>query len=187
VKENSSEEDLVRRLNHGDELALKIIFDEYYRPLTIFAQRYVGDISEAKEIVQEFFVRLWSRRADINVTFSFKMYLYQSVRNACLNYLESNKVAQKRLSAYKIAETTSDHALNKMMAAEQEELLMRAIDSLPEKCRQIFVLSRMDRLTNQEIAMQLGLSIKTVEAQISIALKRLAQWIILLLSFFCAC
>ena len=89
--------------------------------------------------------------------------------------------------AYKIAETTSDHALNKMRAAEQEELLMRAIDSLPEKCRQIFVLSRMNRLTNQEIATQLDLSIKTVEAQISIALKRLAQWIILLLIFFGAC
>jgi RNA polymerase sigma-70 factor (ECF subfamily) len=183
VKEYSSEEDIVRRLKNGDERALKFIFDEYYRPLTVFAMRYVSDTAEAKEIVQDFFVRLWSRHVGIEVRLSLKMYLYQSVRNACLNYLASNKVAQRRLKGYKVDQITSDNALEHMMAAEQEEMLMRAIDKLPEKCREIFLLSRIQRLSNQAIANQLNISIKTVEAQISIALKRLLEWLILTFIF----
>jgi RNA polymerase sigma-70 factor (ECF subfamily) len=70
-----------------------------------------------------------------------------------------------------------------MMAAEQEEMLMRAIDALPPKCREIFLLSRMQHLSNKAIATQLTISVKTVEAQISIALKRLAEWLIMLLFF----
>jgi RNA polymerase sigma-70 factor (ECF subfamily) len=179
-----SEEDLVRQLREGDERTFKFLFDQYYRPLTVFTLKYVSDVEEAKEIVQDFFVRLWTRRAELNIRFSLKMYLYQSVKNAALNYLEANKVAQRRMQEYAIPLTATDTALEHMMAAEQEEMLMRAIDTLPEKCRKIFVLSRMQRLSNQAIAIQLNISIKTVEAQISIALKRLAEWLITLLFFF---
>jgi RNA polymerase sigma-70 factor (ECF subfamily) len=179
-----SEEELVRRLREGDERIFKFLFDQYYRPLTIFALKYVPDIEEAKEIVQDFFIRLWERRADLNIRFSLKMYLYQSVRNAALNYLETNKVAQRRMQQYKTPLTSTDTALEHMMAAEQEEMLMRAIDMLPEKCREIFVLSRMHRLSNLAIADQLSISVKTVEAQISIALKRLAEWLITLFILF---
>lgn len=174
---------MIERLREGDERIFKFIFDQYYRPLTVFTLKYVPDIEEAKEIVQDFFVRLWSRRADINIRFSLKMYLYQSVKNAALNYIEANKVAQRRLHQYSTPLTSTDNALERMMAAEQEEMLMRAIDALPLKCREIFLLSRMQRLSNQAIANQLGISIKTVEGQISIALKRLAEWLITLLLF----
>jgi RNA polymerase sigma-70 factor (ECF subfamily) len=177
------EKDLIEGLREGDERIFKFIFDQYYRPLTVFALKYVPDVEEAKEIVQDFFVRLWSRHADLNIRFSLKMYLYQSVKNAALNYIEMNKVAQRRLGQYAAPLTSTDNALEHMMAAEQEEMLMRAIDALPEKCRQIFLLSRMQRLSNQAIATQLNISIKTVEGQISIALKRLAEWLITLLFF----
>ncbi|RAW00525.1 RNA polymerase sigma-70 factor [Pseudochryseolinea flava] len=184
MKEYSSEEDIVAQLRVGNDDAFKFIFDQYYRPLTIFAMKYVGDVSEAKEIVQDFYVRLWARRADLQVRFSLRMYLYQSIRNACLNYLESSKVAQKRLKGYHVPLSTTDNALDHIVVAEQEEMLMRAIDNLPEKCREIFLLSRMQRLSNQAIADQLNISIKTVEGQISIALKRLLEWIIALIIFF---
>jgi RNA polymerase sigma-70 factor (ECF subfamily) len=178
-----SEEDLVGRLREGDERIFKFIFDQYYRPLTVFTLKYVPDVEEAKEIVQDFFVRLWSRHAELNIRFSLKMYLYQSVKNAALNYIETNKTAQRRLGEYSAPLTSTDNALEHMMAAEQEEMLMRAIDTLPQKCREIFVLSRMQRLSNKAIATQLDISLKTVEAQISIALKRLAEWLITLLFF----
>jgi RNA polymerase sigma-70 factor, ECF subfamily len=179
-----SEEDLVRQLREGDERTFKFLFDQYYRPLTVFTLKYVSDVEEAKEIVQDFFVRLWTRRAELNIRFSLKMYLYQSVKNAALNYLETNKVAQRRMQQYTVPLTATDTALEHMMAAEQEEMLMRAIDTLPEKCREIFVLSRMHQLSNHAIATQLNISIKTVEAQISIALKRLTEWLITLFFFF---
>jgi RNA polymerase sigma-70 factor (ECF subfamily) len=173
-----SEEALVQGLREGDEKSFKFIFDQYYRPLTVFALKYLDDIEDAKEIVQDLFVRLWSKHEELDIRFSLKMYLYQSVRNACFNFLESNKVAQRRMREYHTPLSSNDNALEYMMAAEQEEMLMRAIDKLPEKCRAIFVLSRINKLSNQAIATQLNISIKTVEGQISIALKRLSEWLI---------
>lgn len=172
-------------MRDGDERAFKLVFDLYYRPLTVFALKYVGDVEDAKEIVQEFFVRMWSKRSTLDIRFSLRMYLYQSVRNACLNFIASDKVEKKRMMGYHYPLVSNDNALEHMMAAEQEEILMQAIDRLPEKCREIFVMSRMSRLSHQAIATQLNISVKTVETQISIALKRLAEWIITLVMFCC--
>jgi RNA polymerase sigma-70 factor (ECF subfamily) len=177
------EEDLVRSLKEGDERAFKFIFDQYYRPLTLFALKYIGDVEEAKEIVQEFFIRFWSRHGDWQIRFSLKMYLYQGVRNAALNYIEANKVAQRRMKDYSNPQFTNDNALENMLVAEQEEMLMQAMDRLPEKCKEIFFMSRMEKLSNQAIADKLQLSVKTVEAQITIALKRLRDLLISLLAF----
>lgn len=172
---------LISGLKNGDEKAFRLIFDEFYRPLTLFAVKYLSDIDEAQEVVQELFVRVWSKRETLEIRFSLKMYLYQSTRNACVNYLETNKVAQRRRQQLNPAVITNEDPLENMIAAEQEETLMRAIDNLPEKCREIFLMSRMEKLTNQAIANQLNISIKTVEAQISIALKRLSTSMISLL------
>nr|WP_302180055.1 RNA polymerase sigma-70 factor [Chryseosolibacter indicus] len=174
---------MVHGISEGDEIAFKFVFDQYYRPLTLFALKYVADIEEAKEVVQDFFVRFWYRRNSLKITFSLKMYLYQSVKNACLNYLETNKVKQRRMQNYSQAVLSTENALENLILAEQEELLMKAIDKLPQKCREIFVLSRMNKLSNQAISNQLQISVKTVEAQISIALKRLLQSLITLLVF----
>jgi RNA polymerase sigma-70 factor (ECF subfamily) len=182
VKEYS-EEDLVRGLNEGDEKAFRFIFDQYYRPLTIFAVKYLGDIEEAKEVVQDFFVRFWTRHEELKIRFSLKMYLYQSIRNACLNYLETNKVEKRHRQRYDRPTLSNENALENLIAAEQEEMLMSAIDRLPQKCREIFLLSRMNRLSNRDIAMQLNISVKTVEGQISIALKRLLEWLVAFLIF----
>lgn len=183
----NSDEELVRLLQQHDERAFKLIFDRYYRPLTLFAMKYVGEVEEAKEITQELFIRLWSRQSLLDIQFSLKTYLYRGVRNACLNYLETNKVAQQRLQEYRSPERTADNALEHMMAAEQEALLMNAVDNLPEKCRQIFLLSRTEKLSNQAIATKLGVSVKTVEAQITIALKRLRELLISVLCFVVSC
>jgi RNA polymerase sigma-70 factor (ECF subfamily) len=180
VKEYA-EEELIRHLREGRDEAFKVIFDRYYRPLTLFALKYTGDLEEAKEVVQDFFVRFWSRREEVTIRFSLKTYLYAGVRNACLNVLASSRAAQRRLRDYTVPELSHDNALELMLVAEQEDLLMQAIDRLPEKCRQIFYLSRMDKLSNQAIADQLQLSLKTVEGQITIALKRLREILISML------
>lgn len=173
-----SDEELVRLLRDNDERAFKLIFERYYRPLTLFALKYTDDVEEAKEIAQEFFIRFWSRRAEIDIRFSLKTYLYRGIRNACLNFLESSKVAQQRLQDYQNPVFSNDNALEKMLVAEQEELLMQAVDRLPEKCRQIFFMSRMEKLSNQAVADKLQISVKTVEGQITIALKRLRDLLI---------
>lgn len=181
-----SEEEIIAYFKDGNEIAFKRIFDLYYRPLTLFALKYVGDLEEAKEIVQEFFIRLWSRREKIVFGHSLKGYLYQAVRNACLNQLESRKVFERKARDYVPPGISNDNPLEKMVAAEQEERLMSAIDQLPEKCRQIFFMSRMQNLSNQDIAGQLNLSVKTVEAQITIALKRLRDIVIAFMILLCS-
>lgn len=173
-----SEEDLIKYLKEGRESAFRIVFDQYYRPLTLFAMKYIGDVEESKEIVQEFFIRFWAKHEAINIRFSLKTYLYHGVRNACLNFIESSKVVQRHMRDYNKADLSSDNPLERILVAEQEELLMQAIDRLPEKCREIFFLSRMEKMSNQAIADQLQISIKTVEGQISIALKRLRDLLI---------
>ena len=183
MKQFYSEEDLARQLKEGDSAAFKAIFHQYYRPLTLFAIKYVGDAEEAKEITQEFFIRLWSKHSSLDINLSLRSYLYQSVRNTCFNYLETNKVAQKRLSGFRESPFTNDNVLEKMIAAEQEEILMKGIDNLPEKCRQIFFMSRMEKLSNKEIADKLQISVKTVEGQMTIAIKRLRNLFISLLAF----
>lgn len=182
VKDHS-EENLARLLQGGSEAAFRQIFETYYRPLTLFALKYVNDVEEAREIVQEFFIRLWSAHQQLHIRFSLKAYLYQGVRNACLNFVESKKVSEKRFSDYEPPVFSNDNALEHMVAAEQEERLLRAIDRLPEKCRQIFALSRMQNLSNSDIAAHLQISVKTVEAQITIALKRLRETLISILLF----
>ena len=179
-----SNDDIISLLKEGKEEVFKLIFQQYYRPLTLFALKYVGDIEEAKEITQEFFIKFWSKRAELNIQFHLKSYLYRGVRNACLNHIQASKVAQNRLRDYQSEIFTDTDALKAMVAAEQEEILMQAIDNLPKKCREIFRMSRMGKLSNQAIADQLQISIKTVETQISIALKRLRDFLIFLLFFF---
>lgn len=174
-----SEEEIIANLKDGNEIAFKRIFEMYYRPLTLFALKYVGDIEESKEIVQEFFIRLWSRHDKIVFGVSLRGYLYQAIRNACLNHIESRKVFERKTRDYVSPNISNDNPLEKMVAAEQEERLMNAIDQLPEKCRQIFFMSRTQNLSNQDIANQLNLSVKTIEAQITIALKRLRDVVVI--------
>jgi RNA polymerase sigma-70 factor (ECF subfamily) len=175
-----SEENLTGLLRGGSEAAFRQIFDTYYRPLTLFALKHVSDVEEAREIVQEFFIRIWFSHQTLDIRFSLKSYLYQGVRNACLNFIASKKVSEKRLSDYEPPVFSNDNALEHMLAAEREEGLMQAIDQLPDRCRQIFLLSRLQGMSNQQIADQMGLSVKTVEAQITIALKRLRDTLLLL-------
>lgn len=170
--------EFLARLKRGDEAAFKELFELYYRPLTLFALKYIDDVEEAKEIVQEFFIRFWSKHAELDIRFALKPYLYRGVKNACLNYIEAARVARRQLREYTSPQITTSNALENMLAAEQEEMLMQAIDRLPEKCRRIFAMSRYEKLSNQAIADRLQLSVKTVEAQISIALKRLREFIV---------
>lgn len=175
-----SEAQLLKKMRNGDEKAFESIFRYYYRPLTLFAVKYVEDIEQAREITQEFFVRLWASNPSIN-SGSLKTYLYRGVRNACLNHLEAARVAEKRMRDYVEPDFTMDNALRNMLLAEQEEELMATIDKLPSRCRQIFILSRMEDLSHKEIAGRLKISVKTVEAQMTIALRRLKEALLFIL------
>lgn len=142
----------------------------------------------AKEIVHEAFLKLWEKRSEVDTNKSVKSYLYTTVYNRSLNYIRDNKKFDKTEGKVEMLERSESwDYTNNMVAAEMEEKIAYTLDSLPEKCRQIFVMSRYEELKYREIADKLNISVKTVETQMSKALKamrkNLAEYITVLLFF----
>ncbi len=166
------ENELIVRLKAGDQTAFELLFHFYYPGLVMYSTQFTADRMEAEEIVQDFFVRFWQKHRQILLTDSLKSYLFLSVKNGCLNYLKHKKVEEKYIQ--KMAELSGQHIAydpDLYVASELQEKVKNAIDLLPEKCREIFIMSRIQGLKNEEIAANLNISKRTVETQISKALK----------------
>ena len=150
------------------------LFRSEYKGMLYFAIRYVKEEEAAKEIVQEAFINLWEKRESIDPLREVKSYLSASVRNRCLNHLRDNKRFNgKLLSLGGLLPMPSNDEHNQMEFRELSLQIKHAIDELPEKCREIFVLNRNENLKYQEIANQLQISVKTVETQMSKALQHM--------------
>lgn len=144
---------------------LDSVFRQYYRPLCLYALHYLHDVDEAEDVVQDCFVRMIERGLPDNP----KPFLYASVRNACVDRLR-----RQNPFATDIAPSDLQCAISDEEAADRslrEAELWTAIESLPDRCREIFLMSKRDGMTYREIALELSISEKTVEHQVSKALK----------------
>jgi len=167
---------LLQRLARGEVAAFEEIFRQHYPALCRFALRYVRVGAIAEELVADVLTTLWQNRETLRISQSVRAYLYAAVKNTCLNYLESQFARQQ---------FESDASLDARPAApdtlqeyrELEQLLEAGIGQLPPACRTIFTLSRQAGMSYEEIAQALGLSKKTVKAQMGIALKKLRQYL----------
>ena len=166
---------MIHGIRTGRENAYARLFNEYYRPLSIFASTYINDLESAKEIVQDLFVYLYENRKSLVITTSLKSYLFQSVRNRCLNHIKHLQVERKHLDqiAHDPQSTEDLHA--KIAETELEYRIFQIVSELPPKCREIFQMSRVKGKKNKEIADLLQISVRTVETQISNALKVLRE------------
>lgn len=165
-------------LSNDGDLFLKYLFDQYYLEFCKLSFKYVGRTDIAEDIVQDVFINIWNKRFTLNCNGKVKPYLIRSVINTSLNYIKSKFVRQNMCDedfAKNTPEKYDPH--DELVKRELNQLLKIAIEQLPDKCRAIFMLSRFSDLTYKEIAEQLSISIKTVEAQISIALKKLQQFL----------
>lgn len=161
---------LLERIKSGNASYYEEVFRKYYQSLCLFALKYVKDPDEAEEIVQEMFVRIWQKKESLAVTTSLKSYLYQAVRNACLNHLKHNNVKleyQKRA----IDATSAANAGDTLVALELEARITETLNKLPPERKKIFLMSRNEGLKYREISEKLNISIKTVENQMSKALQ----------------
>lgn len=150
------------------------LFKQYHPALVAYAHQYLKSKEDAMEVVQDVFMSIW-KRDDLTFDNNLKGYLYTATRNKSLNALQKKKLPTVSFSAA-IHDGQTDNPSDE--ALEVEELKAELYDeiyNLPEKCRQIFLLSRQQGKTYNEIAEQLNISVKTVENQISIALKRLRR------------
>jgi RNA polymerase sigma-70 factor (ECF subfamily) len=164
-------------IDHSLELtSFKSLFKSHFNSLCAFAISFVHDEDTAKDIVHQTFIKLWEKRDTIDLEKQVKSYLFSTVHNLCLNYIRDNKKFSKNdfdAETYNHPGQSDDQDV--MEKAEFHARINKAIDSLPKKCRQIFIMNRFDEMKYQEIADKLGISIKTVEGQISKALKMLRE------------
>jgi RNA polymerase sigma-70 factor (ECF subfamily) len=175
----SAEQRWLAALRSGDEGALRAIFNRHYPLLLGDIYRIIADQDTCKDLAQEVFVELWKKRKEIDIHTSLRAYLRRAGVNRALNYLKSNKRFQIELNENLIpdsADTTIADRQEQDARENLENALGQALDTLPEKCRAVFSLSRFEQLSHKEIAEQLGISTKTVENQITKAMKILREF-----------
>lgn len=166
---------LQSQLAVGDTRAFRQIFDALFSNLTKFSFSFVHSKEAATEIVDELFVQLWVKRAKIMKINDLRVYLYTATKNASLNYI-SKKAKQIALEPYEnlqVQMTDSVSPEQIMITKEMLQKIKEAIDSLPPRCKLIFKFVREDGLSYSEVAEILGLSIKTIDSQMVIAVARI--------------
>jgi len=167
------EKELIERVQQGDQTAFELLFRFYYPGLVVYANQFTVDRNEAEEIVQDFFVRFWQKHSHIKPSESLKNYFFSCVKNSSLNLLKHKKIEInyiRELQQLSESENLTYHP-DLFIVSELQEKIENAIALLPEKCREVFIMSRIQGLKNEEIASILDLSKRTVETQISKAMK----------------
>lgn len=154
------------------EKDFETIFKKYFVAVTSYIVRFVSDVDEAKDIAHKAFMKVWEKREAIPEGSNIPALIYRISHNLSINYIRDNKKFTST-DELPLSETDNHEADSEIQAAELESTIVNTINSLPEKIRRVFVLSRYEKLSNGKIAEQLGLSIKTVEAHITSALKAL--------------
>jgi RNA polymerase sigma-70 factor (ECF subfamily) len=173
--------DLLERLRRGDTTAFDSIFRSWYGPLVGTAERMLRDRAVAEELVQDVMLELWRRRESLSPDGSAQAYLFQATRNRVLNHLRHLKIEQRSVPDVRGETGSTPHADAALAHEELDVAVQRAVQALPDRCREVFELSRVHGLKYAEIARTLGISVKTVEAQMGKALRtlreRLAPWL----------
>jgi len=161
------------------------MFKTYFSSLCYFAQKYVVDLDSCKEIVHKVFVNIWEKREGFDFEKPAKSYLFTAVYNRCMNHIRDQKRVLTTTSQ-ELPEEISDKSLynNHLEAAELESQIWKVINSLPERCKEIFILNRFKGKKYHEIASLLDISVKTVETQMTKALKVLRENLIEYLYLF---
>ncbi len=166
---------LAMRIKLGDEQAFELFFRKYNIRLCSFANKFLDDPEEAQEVVQDMFVKIWTDREEIDPENSLKSYVYKIVQNLSINRLRRKKVESKYTEIYRLVYIDNHEfsAHESLLARELEAHIIHSIKKLPSECRKIFELSRSEGLKYREIAETLNISVKTVETQMSKALRSL--------------
>lgn len=174
---NNDELFIVRKMMEGDRESFKYFFDKYYTHLCNFVLLYVKDPVLAEEVVQDIFVYFWESKHKLNINTSVQSYLFSASKFKSLNLIRDQRTHAKAIESMRGTAQGSDSLDESTFdnPEELEQILLDSIAQLPERCRMVFMLSKNEKLSNNEIASQLGISVKTVENQMTIALKKLRE------------
>jgi RNA polymerase sigma-70 factor (ECF subfamily) len=162
----------ISRLKQQDKVVFNFIFSYYYSGLCVYARQFICSAEAAEDIVQDFFVTLWVKASDITINDSLRSYLFSSVKNRCLDAIRHKKVRERYEEAMIVESTPGmSDCYSIFVESELRDAINKSLAKLPPRCREVFFLSRYHGKSNQQIAEKLGISKRTVELQISNALK----------------
>jgi len=169
----------IEGLGRRDKAVFDYIFNYYYSSLCAFSMQYLKDRNAVEDLVQDFFVSLWIEAPNLQIRSSLKSYLFAGVKNRCLDYQKHQKVTEKYREYILFSAESGDNTTEQYFAeSELRQAIQKCLEKLSPRCREIFELSRLNGLSNQEISQQLGISKRTVELQISNSLKVLRRGLI---------
>ena len=154
--------------------SFRAVFELHFENLCSYACTMLRDMDEAEDVVQNVFLKMWEKRDNLLITHSVRSYLFRAVHHQCLNQLDHRAIRQRHQD-HSLREHGADTQPPEVFPEELEGRVKAAIDGLPEQCRRIFVMSRYDELRYARIAEELGISVNTVENQISKALRVLRE------------
>lgn len=173
-----TEHKLLAQLKKGNQTAFRTIFDQYYSLLCAIAYHYVKDTSVSQILAEDALLSVWDKHEDITFTSSLKAYLMRTVRNKSIDHLRSSKIEDSYISIEEVSNSCflpDEELFEKYILAELEEKIEKAISTLPNECRNVFIMSRYDDKSYQEIADCLNISVNTVKYHMKHALNLLRE------------
>ncbi|WP_346858497.1 RNA polymerase sigma-70 factor [uncultured Draconibacterium sp.] len=180
LENNSLNEFFFARFKDGDELAFEHIFKSKFNQIAGFCEQFIFNRDDAQNMAQEAFLNLWLNRKKIEKPSGINSFLYTFAKSACLNFIRHQQVVEKYSSQtlnekeeLLNSEVLESFDFNSVEITELDELIQQSIRTLPEKCRLVFIKKRFEGKMNKEIAEELGINVKSVEANMTRAIKAL--------------
>lgn len=180
IEQTDLDDFFLLRFKSGDELAFEKIFKSNHNQIVGFCNQFISDLDKANSLTQEVFLNLWLNREKIETLNGIRAFLYTFAKSSCLNYIRHRKIVSKYEDKHLQdreeelnREVLESFDFNSLEFSELEGLIQLTINDLPEKCRQVFIMSRFEGKMNKEISEELNISVKAVEANITRALKTL--------------
>lgn len=165
-----NEKEVLNELKNSSSAAFKMLFEKYSRRIYTFSLGYLNDAGEAEEIVQEVFLKIWKVREEISTEKSFDAFLFTMAKNAILNTIRKSNYHKAFVEYTKLHPTKNILVDEELNFNELQQAYFKSVEKLPERRQQIFRLSREKGLSNVEIAAKMGISVKTVENQMTSAI-----------------
>jgi RNA polymerase sigma-70 factor (ECF subfamily) len=164
----------IEKFRNGNQSVFKELYDRYFDSLFLFGQKYITNSEAVEDLVQDSFIKLWEKRSLFFHEAAIKAFLYKTVRNACLNFIDHQKVERNFEKKSNQEVLSEDYFLKNVIEEEVYRIISETVDKLPESARQIYLLS-LKGLKNAEIAEDLNISINTVKTQKQRASKFLKE------------
>jgi len=169
---NITDLELIERLNHGDQDAFDEIYGRHWKDLYAAAFFIVKDQDAAMDLCQDIFVWLWQSRGTLNMH-NIHAYLKTAVKYKAANFIRHGKVRENFFATIELAGNLVPSDTDALEVKQLRQMIRQFADELPARCREVFHLSRFEELSNKEIALKMNISEKTVENQLTLALKKL--------------